>query len=131
MRTLALLFSSGIPVTPSLEISASILENEILKSEVLRFREEIAGGTSLSHSLKNSKFFPELVTNIVAVGEETGNLEKSLIRIADTYEKEISRNLKTLTRLIEPVIILIMGLIVGFIVIAMLLPIFQIDLIVK
>jgi len=131
MRTMALLFSSGIPVTPSLEISASILDNEILKSEVLRFREEIAEGSSLSHSFKNSKFFPELVSNIVAVGEETGDLEKSLIRIADNYEKEISRNLKTLTKLMEPVIILIMGLIVGFIVIAMLLPIFQIDLIVK
>lgn len=131
MRTMALLFSSGIPVTPSLEISASILENEVLKSEVLRFREEISSGLSLSDSFKSSEFFPELVTNIVAVGEETGDLERSLTRIADTYEKEVSGNLKTLTRLMEPVIILVMGLVVGFIVIAMLLPIFQINLIVK
>jgi type II secretory pathway component PulF len=71
------------------------------------------------------------VTDIVRIGEETGTLEKSLMRIADSYEAETDRALKALTRLLEPVIILVMGLIVGFIVISMLLPIFQINLIVR
>lgn len=130
-RTLSLLLSSGMPITPSLEISTSVVENWILKSELQRFKEEISAGGSLSSSFKSSGVFPEFVTNIVAIGEETGSLEKSLIRIANEYEREVDRALKTLTRLIEPIIILAMGLIVGFIVLSMLLPIFQINLIVR
>lgn len=131
MRTLSLMLSSGMPITPALEISTSILENEVLKVEVQKFKEEITSGASLSHCLKNSQFFPEFTTNIIAIGEETGDLDKSLIRIADDYEKEIDRSLKTLTRLLEPIIILVMGLVVGFIVLSMLLPIFQINLMVR
>jgi len=130
-RTLSLLISSGMPIVYSLDISASVLENEILKLEIAKFKNEIAGGASFSKCLINSKLFPIFVTNIVAVGEETGTLEKSLLRIADDYEREVDRTLKSLTRLLEPVIILVMGLIVGFIVLSMLLPIFQINLIVK
>lgn len=131
MRTLSLLLSSGMPITPALDISVSIVGNEILKSDVRKFKEQIAGGSSLSASLKSSRLFPEFVTNIISVGEEIGSLEKSLLRIAEDYEREVDRKLKTLTRLLEPVIILVMGLIVGFIVLSMLLPIFQINLIVR
>lgn len=130
-RTLSLLLSSGIPIMPSLEISASILGNAVLKNEVTRFREEIINGSSLSHTMKASKTFPEFVTNIVTIGEETGSLEKSLLRIADDYEREVDRSLKTLARMLEPIIILVVGLVVGFIVLSMLLPIFQINLIVR
>ncbi len=69
-----------------------------------------------------------MVNSIIAVGEETGTLEKALMRISDEYEKEVDNIIKNLTRMLEPVIILVMGLIVGFIVISMLLPIFQINL---
>lgn len=131
MRTLSLLLSSGIPITSSLEISTSIVENQILKSEIRKIKEEISSGLSLSHSLKGSKFFPEFVTNIVAIGEETGSLDKALMRIADDYEGEVDRSLKVFARLLEPITILVMGLIVGFIVLSMLLPIFQINLIVR
>lgn len=131
MRTLSLLLSSGIPITTALEISISVLENRILKSEVQRFKNEINSGSSLSDSLGNSRLFPEFVTSIVSIGEESGSLERSLVRIADDYEREIDRTLKTLTRLLEPAMILVMGLLVGFIVLSMLLPIFQINLIVK
>jgi type II secretory pathway component PulF len=106
-------------------------ENQILRLEVQRFKDEISSGSSFSLCLKDSKFFPAFVTNIVTVGEESGTLEKSLLRIADDYEREVDRSLKILTRLLEPVIILAMGLIVGFIVLSMLLPIFQINLIVR
>jgi type II secretory pathway component PulF len=130
-RTLSLLISSGIPVLHALDISISVLENQVLKSEVGKFKDQIAAGSSLSKCLSGSKLFPLLVTNIVTVGEETGTLEKSLMRIADNYEKEVDRSLKSFTQLLEPFIILVMGLIVGFIVLSMLLPIFQINLIVK
>ena len=131
MRTLSLLLTSGMPIIYSLDISMSVLENQVLKLQVQKFKDQIAGGLSFSSCIKNSPLFPELVSSIVAVGEETGTLERSLMRLADDYEKEVDRTLKTLTRLLEPVVILIMGLIVGFIVLSMLLPIFQINLIVR
>lgn len=131
MRTMSLLLSSGIPITPSLEISSSVIENLVLKSEIAKFKELINNGLSLSETLKSSNIFPVMATSIIAIGEETGSLDKSLGRIADDYEKEIDRIVKNLTRLLEPVIILVMGLIVGFIVLSMLLPIFQINLIVR
>jgi type II secretory pathway component PulF len=128
---LSLLASSGIPIVQALDVSLSGLSNRVLAQEVEKFKEEIAGGNSLSHCLRHSKTFPAFVTNIVAIGEETGTLEKSLLRIADDYEREADRALKSLTRLLEPVIILVMGLIVGFMVLSMLLPIFQINLIAR
>jgi type II secretory pathway component PulF len=130
-RTLSLLLSSGITIISSLDISASIVENQILKSELQKFKDQIAGGLSFSKCLTESKLFPAFVTDIVKIGEETGTLEKSLLRIAEDYDRDVDRSLKALTRLLEPVIILVMGLIVGFIVLSMLLPIFQMNLIVK
>jgi len=131
MRTLSLLLSSGIPVVYALETSTTTLDNQILKLELKKFRERIREGESFSRCLTDSKLFPVFVTNIVTVGEESGTLEQALIRIADDYEREVDRSLKSLTRLLEPVMILVMGLIVSFIVLSMLLPIFQINLIVR
>lgn len=130
-RTLMLLLSGGIPMLQSLNIVISILENQVLKSEVGKFKDQIASGSSFSRCLKESKIFPAFVTNIVTIGEETGALEKSFLRISESYEKEVDRALKTLTQLLEPLIILLMGIIVGFIVLSMLLPIFQMNLIVR
>jgi type IV pilus assembly protein PilC len=131
MRTLSLLLSGGMPILPSLGISASVVENRALRAEIIRLKEEVSGGSSLHQSLRSSKMFPEAVITIVSVGEETGSLDKSLVNIADDYEKEIERALKTLTRLLEPIIILVMSLIVGFIVMAMILPILELNLIVQ
>lgn len=131
MRTLSLLLSGGIAVVYALDISTSVVGNQILRIEVQKFKGQISSGLSFSKCLKDSNLFPAFVTNIVSVGEESGSLEKSFLRIADDYENEVGRSLKTLTRLLEPVIILTMGLIVGFIVLSMLLPIFQINLIVR
>jgi general secretion pathway protein F len=131
VRTLSLLLSSGQSIVPALDISISVVENEILKAEVAGFKEQIISGSSLSEALKKSPFFPAFVTNIIAIGEESGSLDKSLLRIAQDYETEVNRTVVGFTKLLEPVIILIMGLIVGFIVLSMLLPIFQINLIVR
>jgi len=131
MRILALLISGGIPLISSLEISSSIVKNQVLKSEIKNFKEQINNGASLSIAFKSSWFFPELVTSVVAIGEETGTLDKALKGIAQDYEKEVNRTLKAMSRLLEPAIILVMGLVVGFIVLSMLLPIFEINLIVR
>ena len=131
MRTLSLLLSSGLAIVYSLDTASSVLENEVLKREARGFKKQISEGSSFSDCLKESKLVPAFVINIVNVGEESGTLEKSLLRIAQDYEKDVDSALKTLTRLLEPIIILVMGLVVGFIVLSMLLPIFQINLIVK
>jgi type II secretory pathway component PulF len=130
-HTLSLLISSGIPLISSLETTLASINNQILKLEMQKFKGQIAEGLSFSQCLRDSKLFPAFVTNIVAVGEEGGELEKSLSRISETYAKDVDRSLKGFIRIIEPVIILIMGILVGFIVLAMLLPIFQINLIAK
>lgn len=130
-RTLSLLLSSGMPITPALDISSQILNNQALKAEVMKFKDKINNGSSFSEAFKDSKLFPVFVTNIVGIGEETGALDSSLMRISSGYEKEARRTLNEFTRLLEPAIILIMGLIVGFIVISMLLPVFQINLMVR
>lgn len=127
-HTLSLLLSSGIPILYALDISTSSIDNQILKSELKKFKEKISEGARLSICLKDSELFPDFVTNILTVGEESGALEKTLMRVAEIYEKQVDRSLKTLGRVLEPLIILIMGLIVGFIVLSMLLPIFQINL---
>lgn len=128
-RTLSLLIASGLAVVSALNVTIAIIGNQILKNELEKFKEQITGGLSFSKCLSGSKLFPSFVTNIVAVGEEGGSLEKSLMRVGYEYERDVDRSLKAITRLIEPVIILIMGIIVGFVVLSMLLPIFQINLI--
>ncbi|MBM3250051.1 MAG: type II secretion system F family protein [Candidatus Omnitrophica bacterium] len=131
MRTLSLLLSSGVAIVSSLDIASAVLENQVLKDEMRKFKDEISKGASFSRCLNDSKAFPVFVTDIVKVGEETGSLEKALMRIADDYGRDVDQSLKNLSRLLEPVIIVIMGLIVGYIVLSMLLPIFQINLIVR
>ncbi|MCX5699849.1 MAG: type II secretion system F family protein [Candidatus Omnitrophica bacterium] len=130
-RTLSLLLSGGLSVVPSLDVVSSILENRVLKLQISRIKDDIIGGLSLSDSIKKCELFPNFVINIVIIGEETGTLKKSLTRIADDYERDVDRSLKSLARMLEPIIILGVGLVVGFIVLAMLLPIFQMNLIVR
>lgn len=131
MRTLSLLLSGGLSVVPSLGVVSSIVGNRVLKLEVSQIKGDIMGGLSLSNSIKKCKLFPSFVINIVIIGEETGTLTKSLMRIADDYERDVDRSLKSLARMLEPIIILGVGFVVGFIVLAMLLPIFQINLIIR
>lgn len=130
-RTLSLLLSSGISIVHSLNISLAVLENHVLKIAVGDCREKIINGLNLSAALRKEGLFPDFMISIISVGEETGSLDKAFLRIASDYEKELESSLKIMTRMVEPVVILIMGLIVGFIVLAMLLPIFQINLVVK
>jgi type IV pilus assembly protein PilC len=121
-RTLGTLFDNGVPVLTALSITADTLSNTLIRRDIVEVKRRVEDGESISASLKHSDFFPPLVVNMVAVGEETGRLGDVTQRVADAYEIEVDRAMKAFTALLEPLIIVIMGIIVGFLVIAMLLP---------
>lgn len=124
--TLGNLIAKGVPILRALELSKETVRNEVISREIEKLQGEVRDGRGLASPLMKSKIFPPVVSNIIAVGEESGSLEKSLEQIASSYEQELENTLKTLTSLLEPAIILTMGIVVGFIVLAMLLPIFEI-----
>ena len=126
-RTLSLLIRAGIPVEKGLTLSAETLNNSVLKTSIEGVKERIVQhGSSIAAGLERDQFFPVFVRNMVAVGEEGGSLEEALAEAAQFYEKEVEARISTITSLIEPMLILVVGGAVGFIVFAMLLPIFDI-----
>ena len=110
-----------------IDIVEAVMSNEVLAQQIVRVRENIKEGERMSQRLGEGGLFPPMVVSMVSVGEETGSLETTLERIAKAYEGETDRAMRTLTTMIEPMMILIMGAVVGFIVMAMILPIFQIS----
>ncbi len=130
-RTLGTLIGNGVPIIQALGVASSTLGNVLIKQDMEEAKKDVIEGASLSTCIKKSKHFPAMVTNMIAVGEESGTLEKSFFKIADAYDIEIDRTIKTITSLLEPSLILFMGMVVGFIVIAMLLPIFQLNLMIR
>lgn len=123
-RTLGTLIKSGVPILQALETVASTAGNVVISDAVFNARESIREGGHLSDPLKKSGIFPNMVTAMISVGEETGALDTMLAKIADFYDQEVDTAIKGLTSLIEPVVIVIMGTIVGTIVAAMFLPMF-------
>ncbi len=130
-RTLELLIHSGIPILKALEITTPVVSNVVLSGILVKMHADVTGGGSLGKGLRNSKFFPVFMTNMIAVGEESGNLEGSLGEIASYYDAQTEEMIKVMTSLMEPLMILVMGLVVGFIVIAMMLPMFELNMMVK
>jgi len=126
-RSLELLIKSGLPILKAIQVSIPILRNEVIKRHLLQSYRELEQGGSLGKSLKKSKLFPAFMTNLISVGEESGRLDEALSEIGRTYERDINDTIKVMSTLLEPMMILVMGLVVGFIVVAMLLPIFQIN----
>jgi type II secretory pathway component PulF len=110
-----------------MDIATPVLENEIIKNQLKQSYKELEQGGSLGRSLKDSKLFPLFMTNLIIVGEESGKLDEALSEIASAYERDTDEAMRIMASLLEPLMILVMGLIVGFIVVAMLLPIFQIN----
>ncbi|MFA5350943.1 MAG: type II secretion system F family protein, partial [Candidatus Omnitrophota bacterium] len=127
-RTFALLLANGVPVLEALQITVPTINNEVFKLELEKVHSDLIVGTPLSQSMRKSSWFPPFLTNMIAVGERGGNLQEVLIEVAVFYEREVRKINKIMTSLLEPAIILVMGLIVGFIVMAMLLPIFEINM---
>lgn len=130
-RTLSLLIRSGLPVFQALQVAIPTLENAVFIKDLDVVRKEVLEGTSLASSMKKVPFFPTFLIQMVSVGEEGGKLEGVLSEVANAYTQETDAKLKVVTSLLEPVIILVLGLILGGIVLAMLLPIFQINMLIK
>lgn len=125
-RTLGTLLSSGVPVMQALEITGKASGNKVVESAVEDVRASIREGESISIPMEASGIFPPMVTQMISVGEETGSLDSMLKKISDFYDMEVETTLDSLTSLIEPLLMMFMGVMVGFIVIAMYLPLFVI-----
>lgn len=128
-RTLSTLLNNGVPILEALSVVINVMENETLKEGARLAQREVREGANLSTGLSKSPYFPAFVNNMIAIGEESGALEKALLKIAISYEREVDKTVKVMTSLLEPFMILTIGLVIGFIVIAMLLPIFEISFI--
>ncbi len=128
-RTLSTLLSNGVPILESLLVVSNVMENETLKQDIIRAQREVREGAGLAEGLTKGAWIPAFVNNMIAVGEESGILEKSLMKVAISYEREVDKTVKIMTSLLEPIMILTIGLVLGLIVIAMLLPIFEISFI--
>ncbi len=123
-RTLATLISSGVPILESLDITARTSGNAIVEDAILETRKHVEAGKTIVEPLKESGIFPNMVVQMIGVGEQTGALDAMLNKIADFYEDEVDAAVSGLVKLLEPVMIFILGTIIGGIVIAMYLPMF-------
>jgi len=124
-RTLATLVSSGVPILQAIEITGKTSGNTVIEYAMEGVKENIKGGDSIARPLERVAVFPPMVTQMIAIGEETGALDTMLHKIADFYEDEVDTAVKSLTSIIEPIMMIFIGGLVGLIVIAMYLPIFN------
>ncbi len=123
-RTLSTLLENGVPVLTALKITEQILDNSIVKEAIARTREEVTDGKTLAQPLARSKVFPQLMVDLVKIGEDTGDVPGALKNIADTYENELSIALRVMMNMIEPVMIVVMAAGVGFLLLAVLSAMF-------
>jgi len=130
-RTLGSMIASGINIMDSLQIASETANNEVIRAAIEDVRKQVERGISLSQALAKHKIFPPMLVNMVAIGEQAGNLDEMLIKVADFYEEEVDRMVDGLTSLIEPLMIVFIGGIIGFIIVAMYLPIFKIGELIK
>ena len=126
-RTLSTLMASGIPIVPAMEAAANVTNNQIVIDGMKKVIEDVKKGLSISYLLKTMHFFPPMVISMVGIGEESGSLEEMLSKTADYYDEELDASIQKMLALLEPLLIVFMGVIVGFIVISMMLPIFDLS----
>jgi type IV pilus assembly protein PilC len=124
-RTLSTLIASGVPILDGLEITARTAGNAIIEDAIMAVRKGVEGGLTLAQPLKETGVFPPMVVQMIGVGEQTGALDNMLTKIADFYEEEVDQAVANLLTLMEPVMILFLGITVGGIIIAMYLPLFD------
>jgi len=130
-RTLGMLLKSGIPLLLALDIVKSVVNNLILSQAIESAREDVREGEDIAAPLGRSKVFPPLVIHMISAGEKSGELEDMLLRVADSYDNEVETTVSALTSVLEPVLILLMGVVVGFIVLATLMPILEMNQIIR
>ena len=115
----------------ALEVVAYNVSNTILRQAVMKMKDAVQEGSSLAAALKASGQVPVFVSNMVAVGEESGHVDTTLTKIASSYEREVDRTIRTLTSILEPLLLVAVGGVLMFIVLAMLLPVFQVELVLQ
>lgn len=125
VRTLATLVKSGVTILEAFEIAGKVSGNKVIEQATEQIRFNLQAGESISEPMEETGKFPIFVVKMVAVGEQTGELEKMLTKVSDYYEEQINETLSGLTSMLEPLIIVFMGVVIGFIVLAMFLPIFK------
>lgn len=126
-RTFSTLLSNGVPILESLRVVSYTVNNALIRSEIDKAAALVKDGSNLANAFSKSSIIPPLVVNMIAVGEESGRVDKSLAKVAEGYDRESDAAIKVMMSLLEPLLILLLGLVVGFIVISMLLPIFEIN----
>jgi type II secretory pathway component PulF len=124
-RTLGTLLQNGVPVLTALKITEQVLSNRLIKEAIAQARDAVTDGKTLAQPLAHSKLFPQLMVDLVRIGEETGDVPGALNNLADTYEGELEIALRVMTNLIEPALIIVMAIIVVFLLISILLPLFK------
>jgi len=130
-RTLGTLVSSGVPILDGLEITAKTSGNKVIEYAIMDVRKGVVGGKTLAEPITKLKVFPPMVTHMIAVGESTGALDAMLAKIADFYDDEVDATVSNLTAMMEPMLMVFLGGSVGFIVVAMYLPIFKLITLIK
>lgn len=130
-RTLGTLLSSGVPIIDSLKIVKTVVQNRVMEAVIEDATAEVMEGSSIAGPLKKSGIFPPIITHMIATGEKSGTLEEMLTKAADAYEEDVETAVAGLTSVLEPVMIIIMGLMVGSIVLAILLPMLEMSTIVR
>ena len=124
-RTLATMFAAGVPLVEAMESVSGAVGNVVFKEGVLVIRDEVATGTQLNIAMKNSQLFPNMVVQMTAIGEEAGSMDAMLSKVADFYEEEVDNAVDGLSSLLEPIIMAFLGVVIGGLVVAMYMPIFQ------
>jgi general secretion pathway protein F len=130
-RTLGTLLGSGVTILEALDIVKRVVGNACLAQTIDEVKQSVRHGDSIANPLRRSGVFPPIVCHLVASGERGGNVEEGLLKVADIYDNDVETSVVALTSLLEPVLILVMGLVVGFIVLAILLPVFEINQAIK
>ncbi len=126
-RTLAMLLGGGVPILKAMEVTAGIIQNTCLKEAWTGIRGQVQKGKGLAEAMKSVGLFPSMVCHVIATGQHTGAMETTLFNISDMYDTQLEATLKALTSLLEPLILIVMGTLIGFVVMAILLPIFEIN----
>ena len=123
-RTLGTLITSGVPILQALKITKETIGNEVVQNAVQKVHDSIKEGDTIAAPLDEAKVFPQMVVNMIDVGEETGSLDSMLMKVADIYDAEVEAAVEAMLQLMEPIIIVVLGVVIGFIVISLYLPIF-------
>jgi len=129
-RTLATMFAAGVPLVESLESVGGAAGNYVYKAATRQIQNEVSTGTSLTTAMQNTQLFPNMVNQMVAIGEESGALDSMLGKVADFFEQEVDDAVEALASLMEPMIMVVLGVLIGGMVIAMYLPIFKLGAVV-